>query len=652
MRTFSLPIFSGHSVPDSMEFDGSVCKKIVVLPNESFVISRDKHGNILSRLSDMSWKLYPYETKTRDYSTINFSQKIKDLDNSLHDQHRLLLLLSMHPPQGFTVNLGVNTIAKRHALLNKGTHFAAMHDISLYEIFASKEWFRLFAYTISKSLRDAFISYAKFLYKIDHDILPFSPIKPLKIIMNRTKHLYTQTTVIPQRIYSFILTDLESRIDQFKAHWPSIKCFMLQVFASDTYARSNDKSRDMNNNLSNFENAIYPYGLLDYFGNYNVKSVNQLCRFLSEMQYTCKLLIHAYSGMRDDEGYSLPINPISQEQMDGKNVTWVIGTTTKLEKGKKTTRWIIGDPGVKACKVAAEIANFVYDFSLPNSHQQPDILFPNVGSLPCGKVSNTESQESNIANLVHVRFAKLLRSENTLLQEEDLRNLHLTEIGRDWANEKDLVVGKHWHFTSHQFRRSLAYYAIDSGLVQLTSLKRQLQHLSLLMTIYYAKGFTQYGSFFGDHPDHFRYEYKDSQPTVQALTYFRDVYQSTITLSGGHGTWIEQFIKSQGPIKVADKKEETLARFKRGELFYAPRPAGGCMNPSCNLWIIDPIAACSFKGCSNSIIDPIKMRKAVFIYEQFVNHLSPNSPEKKTAQMIVNQAEEYLAKIALKEIHI
>ncbi|WP_397451379.1 hypothetical protein [Pseudomonas sp. NA-150] len=644
MRTFSLPTFNHLSEPDSMPFRDRAPHTPVSLPDASFVISRDKNGNILSRLTDMSWKLYPYATQARGYATLNFSQKIKDLNSYLLDQHMLLLLITMHPPQGFTQTVSVDTILKRHSLLDKASHFAVIHDISLYDIFTSMEWFKLFASTISKALKEVLISFGRYLYKIERNTLPFPALMPPKSGFRKSKSRYSQTPVIPQRIYSYILIELERRIREFEVHWPSIKDFVYRVRTSANYATSQDNSPSMYVNRSNFENAIYPYGLFEYFSANEIKSTNQINRFLSKIQYTCKLLIHAYSGMRDDEAYSLPIYPITKERIDGKNITWIVGTTTKLEKGKKLTQWIIGTPGVYACQVAANIAKFFYEFNITSTQRQTQMLFPNVSALPSENSSNVELQDMALADLKHIKFSTFFRSEQTTLTEEDLKNLYLTEIGRDWANEKDFIVGKHWHFTSHQFRRSLAYYAIDGGLVQLTSLKRQMQHLSLLMTVYYAKGFTQYGSFFGDSSDHFRYEYNECRPTVQALTYFRDAFQSTVTLTGGHGTWIEQFMKSQGPVKIANMKEETLASFERGEIFYVSRPTGGCTNPSCNLWTIDPIAACSFKGCSKSVINSVKMRKAVLAYEHFALSLPKDSPERKTAEKIVVQAEEYLAK--------
>ncbi|WP_350612573.1 hypothetical protein [Pseudomonas sp. HY7a-MNA-CIBAN-0227] len=645
-RTFSLPTFNQFSEPDSHPFKTNTADLKIRLPGEDFVISRDEQGNITSRLTDMTWELGSYAQTTRSYTSINFDTNIKNLNSELIDQHRLLLLLILHPPQGFNNNLSVNTIIRRHSLLSKAAKYSLLHDISIYNIFSSHEWFVPFAITLSKRLKEELYALGRWLYKLGN-ILPFTSVKPPKKITKRkNRSTYSQTPVIPQRIYTDILTELVRKTSEFESRWSLIRSFMSKRQETPSFATSRSRSRNKQSDLSNFEAEATAHGLREYLLNCGVKSTNQLGRLLSEIQYSCKLLIHAYSGMRDDEAYSLGINPISYELIDGNNVTWVIGTTTKLEKGRKKTQWIIGAPGVKACKIAADISEFIYTYSAIVSATEEKMLFPNVSALSHGKFAKNSDSRIVPADLVHVKFAKFLRSDETVISEADLQDLYLTEIGRDWANERKLAVGKHWHFTSHQFRRSLAYYAIDGGLVQLTSLKRQLQHLSLLMTIYYAKGFTQYGSFFGDDPDHFRYEYHECKPTVQALTYFRDVFQSTVNLSGGHGTWIENFIKSQGPVKVAAKKEETLESFKRGEIFFVSRPTGGCTKPSCNLWIIDPIAACSFKGCANSVINPLKMRKALFIYEQFTTELTLNSPERLTAELILSQAEKYFSKIS------
>ncbi|VVM45786.1 hypothetical protein PS619_00525 [Pseudomonas fluorescens] len=644
-RTFSLPTFNQLSEPDSHPFKTASTNHHICLPSDDFVISRDKYGTVISRLVDMTWDLHPYAQTTRSYTSINFSNKIKELNSELTNQHRLILLLTIHPPQGFNNNVSVNTIVCRHSILGKAAQYALIHDISVFNIFSDNEWFISFSLTLSKRLKEELSALGRWLYKLGN-ILPFTPIRPPdKISKRKYRNIYSQTPVIPQRIYTNILEALERKTVEFESRWPSIRSFLAKRQEQPGFATSRKRSREAYGGPSNFEIEAIAHHLQDYFVSYGVKSANQLGKFLTGIQYCCKLLIHAYSGMRNDEAYSLSINPITHELIDGKNFTWVIGTTTKLEKGRRKTQWIIGAPGVRACKIAANISEFIYSYSEPDLATREKMLFPSMSALQNGKFSMNCKSKIIPANLVHVKFAEFLRSDETIIDDTDLQNLYLTEIGRDWANERELVVGKHWHFTSHQFRRSLAYYAIDGGLVQLTSLKRQLQHLSLLMTIYYAKGFTQYGAFFGDDPDHFRYEYHECKPTAQALTYFRDVFQSTVTLTGGHGTWIENFIKSQGPVKVAAKKEETLESFKRGEIFFVSRPTGGCTKPSCNLWIIDPIAACSFKGCANSVINPLKMRKALLIYEKFTTELTLNSPERLTAEAILSQGERYFSKI-------
>lgn len=645
-RTFSLPTFDQLSEPDSQPFKTATTNHHICLPSDDFVISRDKYGTIISRFVDMTWDLHPYAQATRSYTSINFSDRINALNSELTKQHRFILLLAMHPPQGFSNNVSVSTIVFRHSTLGKAAQHALIHDISLFDIFSDHEWFTSFSLTLSKRRKEDLYALGRWLYKFGN-ILPFTPIRPPdKISKRKYRNVYYQTPVIPQRIYTNILEALERKTVEFESRWPSIRSFLAKRQEQPGFATSRKRSRQADGGPSNFEIEANAHDLQDYFASYGVKSANQLGKLLTGIQYCCKLLIHAYSGMRNDEAYSLTINPITHELIDGKNYTWVIGTTTKLERGRRKTQWIIGAPGVRACKIAANISEFIYSNSEADSETREKMLFPSMSALQKGKSPKDRISKIIPANLVHINFAEFLRSDKTIIDDADLQNLYLTEIGRDWANERELVVGNHWHFTSHQFRRSLAYYAIDGGLVQLTSLKRQLQHLSLLMTIYYAKGFTQYGAFFGDDPDHFRYEYHERKPTVQALTYFRDVFQSTVTLSGGHGTWIETFIKSQGPVKVAAKKEETLESFKRGEIFFVSRPTGGCTKPSCNLWIIDPIAACSFKGCTNSVINPIKMQKALIIYKQFTKALPLNSPERSTAEVILSQAERYVSKIS------
>ncbi len=71
-----------------------------------------------------------------------------------------------------------------------------------------------------------------------------------------------------------------------------------------------------------------------------------------------------------------------------------------------------------------------------------------------------------------------------IIEEEDIKELEDIDPFRAWHTEPEFAIGKRWPLTTHQLRRSLAVYANASGLVRLSSLRRQLQHITREMSLY------------------------------------------------------------------------------------------------------------------------------------------------------------------------
>ena len=262
-RTFSLPTFDQLSEPDSQPFKTATTNHHICLPSDDFVISRDKYGTIISRFVDMTWDLHPYAQATRSYTSINFSNRINALNSELNKQHRFILLLAMHPPQGFSNNVSVSTIVFRHSTLGKAAQHALIHDISLFEIFSDHEWFTSFSLTLSKRRKEDLYALGRWLYKFGN-ILPFTPIRPPdKISKRKYRNVYYQTPVIPQRIYTNILEALERKTVEFESRWSSIRSFLAKRQEQPGFATSRKRSRQADGGPSNFEIEANAHDLQD-----------------------------------------------------------------------------------------------------------------------------------------------------------------------------------------------------------------------------------------------------------------------------------------------------------------------------------------------------------------------------------------------------
>jgi hypothetical protein len=152
-----------------------------------------------------------------------------------------------------------------------------------------------------------------------------------------------------------------------------------------------------------------------------------------------------------------------------------------------------------------------------------------------------------------------------LITQDDVAELKRIDPYRAWEAEAEFAVGARWPFTRHQLRRTLALYAHRSGLVTLPSLKRQLQHITAEMSLYYARGSAFAKSFLDFGKKHFAQEWADARGLSAYLAYASQLLFSDERLFGGHAAWVQSSSVQDSPVSVFSR-ETTVAMFNRGEL--------------------------------------------------------------------------------------
>jgi hypothetical protein len=229
-------------------------------------------------------------------------------------------------------------------------------------------------------------------------------------------------------------------------------------------------------------------------------------------------------------------------------------------------------------------------------------------------------KDRNTPSLMRVaRFKAIKERVIPPILQEDLDELSRIDPHRHRVSEPKFQVGGQWPISSHQFRRSLALYAQRSGLVSLPSLKRQLQHITLHMSQYYAKGSAFAADFIGvghGHRDkHFGEEWQETQPVSQFLAYASNVLlEDPENLFGGHTHWLRMRLRSGDGLMLEDRAT-TLRRFQKGELAYKVTPVGGCVNPGpCDKNPIDVLHVdCVSENCKHLAGNLKKTERVVLI---------------------------------------
>ena len=123
-----------------------------------------------------------------------------------------------------------------------------------------------------------------------------------------------------------------------------------------------------------------------------------------------------------------------------------------------------------------------------------------------------------LINALH-NYHGLQLDESKLILTQDMMDEFLKKTHRPgrWDNEDKLKVGEPWYFTWHQYRRTFAFLAINSGMVSLSSLKRQLAHGLMETSAYYSHGAINIEPLITDGKNHIAKEIEEQREEQAAI---------------------------------------------------------------------------------------------------------------------------------------
>jgi hypothetical protein len=248
--------------------------------------------------------------------------------------------------------------------------------------------------------------------------------------------------------------------------------------------------------------------------------------------------------------------------------------------------------------------------------------------FPQGKVRNWRS--TPLSNSLSVN--SLLNKDLMKITEEDIEYLEQFEPEINWRQSK-YAVGEIWHLKTHQFRRSLAVYSAQSGLVTMGALQFQLKHLCQEVTFYYGNGAERAGSIFNiESKNHMAHEFLREKPLADYTAWVWQILFSDEKLDGINGRVIERTIKantSEGKVMIQQDRKKTIKQFKDGQRAFTETPLGGCETTApCDKRLMHSITACI--DCTKADLKPSKVQRTIDSMTIFVNSLPPDSVEYRT----------------------
>ena len=632
----------GEKQPDEFH------SELGVPPEAAFVVAYDNKGYPASRYGDDVWDLSAYQ-KNKARLKLNFASWIEGVSTKEHltitAQIKWLLFLCWYFSE---TAYSANTLYAKLSALRNLAKFCFEYrtpPIALLSnpiVFASYLDKNKTAIGTVSAMITALINMGE--AKRGFPLLLGSNLKAIGEATRIENARYKQHPVIPTRIYSALISRAIDELEVFEAVVDPFLQLIGDCASDPQLGRYKQNIKGCtakfpeSTQLPNIHELLDQYGLLTYVETYSakagkeIKTTSNLASHLREKQSICFLLVTLFSGMRRGEINRLPYDCIEIYHENGRKHYRLCGETFKLADGLTTrTKWVTDPIVLRAILVAQKIAELVYSTigeSLNAEKQQSSDypLFVGMGYLPfSGKVSRmtTKAPYSSTKDLGTTRTL----SQNLLLTitEEDILELESIDPFRNWRSETKFTIGSHWLYSPHQARRSLAVYAAASGLVSLQSLRRQLQHISEEMTVYYAKGSAYAKNIAADNKDHFSHDYQSAQPEAQALAYIAQILMSDEPLFGGHGAWVAQRFDRKETLS-AENRNITMQRFKKGELAYKATPLGGCTTiEPCYKKSMRTVSACL--ECAKAVIKSSSIDKVIKKTRAQINRLDPESKE-------------------------
>lgn len=626
-------------------------------PSCDFVISRGKGGDVVSKYGDDCWDLSSYRQSGVFCSSIIHFEK---LPCGTNDSAKWLVFVLLYMADtGRATSLSVSSIMDYMKVIRVLSEYADNKGVNLFFVLSDERLLMGFINKLNnKSLLVRFRSMVSQLARIG---LENSDIKVLSgVVIEKTQEKERrlgegkQHPVIPPRLFSELITQLDDFLDLIYKSWDDLEGFLIKLLQNKRFGRSESKQHKMGVSVKDYEpffvEASSRYNLNNLFFGYGVASMQNLSTFLCRIQHACRMYIYIYSAMRQSEGLSLKVGCLVSERHSGIEVYRINAFTSKFTGQQKKVSWVTSKEIKKALEIAEKLAIMIGSHVNLDRNETPLFISPSYFGF-----TGTHKRNGGIVNVssgrnAHQEIYHYLDMSKFIIAEEDSNYLEKIDSHRSWQEEDEFKIGVIWRFTTHQFRRSLAYYVLESGLVSLPSLKRQLKHLTREMTIYYCRSTKLEETF--DSQKHIAKMIRSSKPEADAMLYIYEVILSDTTLYGGHGQFVERHVRAKEGAKVfGENRTELKARFKKGEMAYEVTPLGACTTiEPCDKKATREIAACV--ECDKSVIKLSKLNSVIERQEFFVDELKSldkDSTEYRMEQAELNMLTDFREKIMVKE---
>lgn len=613
--------------------------------NDNTVISRDKDGRIISIVAHNKWatpQLSNHHLKTSAICFSKFSTKNKIELESLA-QAKKIICIQIHRPSKRTGSYPSHDgVMSNHGALRKVHEFASEKKLTIAEIFENPIEFGEYIREV-ESLIGLRILQTMLNKVVEDSIYPVSPLalKLIDQLIRESNDESEQHPIIPGRILFDKISNYKELLAEYNSIADKIDELNHRVAANPYYGRMKQISKNPALPSVPFSQAIAECGLSKISDKYSFNQLANVGNYLNRCYYAAKMLIHTFTAMREREAYLLKENCIEKISND----TYIVhGLTIKLTKAPRPAKWVTSADILYPYEAAMRITQLIKQH-IPQHVNTQDLLFLSVTYLPTSNYYNKKCKSTKLTQAILPPSKWEETFSATIINTEDFNELVMLDPLRDWQSQPEFQPGENWRLTTHQFRRSMAVYAAQSGLVSLPSLKRMLQHTLLQMSLYYTKGFATAKYLFEDlNPETAKY-FKEQAVPAEASLLLKDVIMEETKLHGAAGTFYERNIKKSFLGNIAVNFAETLKKMKQGLISYKETILGGCLKVGeCHDRAHHNYVACL--NCTNACIKEKKLDQAILIQVKVMENIPKGTFAYNTEQTKIRMLQLFKDKIA------
>ncbi|WP_412514009.1 hypothetical protein [Shewanella indica] len=546
------------------------------------VVCRDHEGNVTARFGQNCWNLIPF-ARSRRKSSFNF----EFLNNSFELQIELKILAYgwlLNKNSTKTKSQTYSTVYTR--LSNIKTvykHLQSSQANSLSVLSKSKKFksFKDFLSTsglVSCSLEKVFIA-------INHAIKlePWlkssfgftEKIKSVALAKELNDKEQQQTLVIPERLSDAIygkaielindahshrdlIADIEYKLQKNYLDGKEILDKKIKSGNRFVFTNINGDITDKHTYASrvNDHQPLPPKIILDemkdIISGVEVNNLIDFKRYLGQLITACYIACGAFTGMRDSELDKLTPFSYYRDNFDGRDYHMLQSHTFKL--GERKVTWVTAPIAGKAIELVATLTK----------RWRSEIYYPNSkfkNTLWCNQI--LRSKPPVLISNWNARLQRFCKQFNFIVTEQDYQECLESNPQSLASIRRTIKVGLPWHISTHQFRRTLAFYCIKHRLGTIVALKQQFKHLYLSMTEWYTNG-GKLASLKDLKSDKNIQQALDNINAEITTNRIFKQWHSDEKLSGSHGKAI---IKMRGDIPHIYSSWETIFNaVKRGQL--------------------------------------------------------------------------------------